>query len=92
MAPAGHAVRHWPQAMHSDELIFFPALRYEATSTSMGQARLQARQSVQIFPDGLAYLISAIFVWAFMRSETGQAILQKARFLRNTKASIIAVA
>jgi hypothetical protein len=50
---------------------------------------LQEPQEVHSFPEGLT-LIKAMLVCAFITSDTGQAILQNARFFLNLKARITA--
>ena len=56
----------------------------------MGQLTLHTRQDIHFFPVGFLLTI-AIVVWAFITSDTGHAILQKALFFLNLNANKIAV-
>lgn len=71
--------------MHSVDPTLLPLPIYPITSTSIGQFLLQASHSVHGFPVGV-FLMIEYRAGSFITSDTGQAILQKARFFRKMKA------
>ena len=86
----GHACIQFLQSIHSVDKTFCPFLIYFRTSISIGHFSLHFPQSIHLFPVGFIFA-NEKRVNNFITSETGQNILQKARFFLNTNARIIPI-